>query len=60
MGHARREVLRLRWAAEGLVLFLVILHQLGAADDEKAPYDAAGKQHGDDTGDCHILSEKVG
>lgn len=34
--------------------FLIALDEVGAADDEEAPCDTAGENHGDDTGDCHV------
>ena len=37
----------------GIVVFLVALDELGAANDEKAPYNTDGEQHGDDTCDSH-------
>ena len=35
-------------------MLFIAFNEEGAADDEEPPRDAAGKEHGDDTGECHM------
>ena len=41
----------------GIVGFLIALDELGAANDEEAPYNTDGEQHSDDT--CNSHDDKV-